>query len=271
MKGKKIVTALAWIVLVAIIAAVIAVLYRYTNGFNEDFKTFYIERDGKKILTAKSAASFEPGSEVRFDVGYTFDVSKSEARDYNVEILPNPEADFDFELDELSYSWRLVDGLEECFSLDKRATYFTLTVPLGGIEEILHKTFRTSVDIGGSFPQGIDPETPFYLLRVSSYNKAVTYEIAFSVADSEEGYTVTFNSQPGGNGWITKIVCPSRAKKGEMVTFSWEWSAESPYPNLKSVVVTTERGASVEVSSEGGWHFTMPDENVTILVTYAFR
>lgn len=272
---KRAVSFIVCVVLLLVLGAGIFFLYRYTNGFNEDFKTFYIEQDGKKILSSKSSTVFEPGSEVRFDVGYTFDGPKSEARDYSVKILPNPEEDFDFTADELYYSWRMAEGLEECFSLDKKENYFTLTIPRNSgkelLAECLRKCFPGSVDLSEAFPGSVDPDAPFFLLRVSSYNGTVTYDVAFSVADSEEGYTITFTSVPGGNGWMNSIVCPTKAKAGETVSFSWTWSSESPYQTFQGVTVTTERGATVAVSFEGGWHFTMPAENVAILVTYTFR
>ena len=73
-----------------------AVIYRFTNGFNEEFKTFYVEYDGKQILTSDSELILEPGEANRFDVKYTFDTEQSETKDYAVEIVPNAEQDFEY-------------------------------------------------------------------------------------------------------------------------------------------------------------------------------
>ena len=270
---KKVIAVIVWFILLVALVGGIVMIYRYTNGFNEDFKTFYIERDGTKILTETGTATFEAGSEVRYGVGYTFDLPKSETREYSVSILPNPEADFDFTVNGVTTSWRKVEGLERCFALDKRADGFTLKIPsYNSIADYLREIYAGSeIDISGAFTEGAEGEISFFLLRVSSYNDAVKYDIAFCVLSSVTGYSITFSSVPGGNGWMTKIVCPTRAEAGEVVSFSWEWSGESPYQDLQSVTVKTESGTSVEwfwAADYSSRQFTMPAENVTILVTY---
>lgn len=207
---KSAVSFIVYGILLLVLGAGIFFIYRYTNGFNEDFKTFYIERDGKKILAEKSDATFEPGSEVRFDVGYTFDGFKSETRDYSVTVLPNPEEDFDFEVSGLSYAWRMAGNLDEYFSLDKQAAYFTLSVPQGGIKDLLCKIYHETADLSEAFPEGADPETPFFLLRISAYNGAVTYDVVFSVFSP---YKVTYETEGGTDDMIVGITYRSGGKR----------------------------------------------------------
>ena len=47
---------------VLLIAATLGFTYKYTNGFNEDLKTFYVEHNGKQILTTESKLTFKKKS-----------------------------------------------------------------------------------------------------------------------------------------------------------------------------------------------------------------
>lgn len=53
-KGQKAAKVIGVILVLLSLAGIIAIIYRFTNGFNEDFKTFYVEYDGEQILTADS-------------------------------------------------------------------------------------------------------------------------------------------------------------------------------------------------------------------------
>lgn len=258
---KRAVTAILCVVLLFVLGAGIFVLYRYTNGFNEDFKTFYIERDGEKILTEKSRAEYVTGEKVRYDVGYTFDRPGSEPREYSVKIVPNPEADFDFEAGGLSYAWRLVEGLEEYFSLRQEADGFTFMVP---------EDYRSMADVLRSVYGGQEitladdlPETPF-LLQVSSYNDAVRFVIAFSVVDNSFGIELSFTLSQD----VKDVFCPDRAKAGEEVELHWAWTNDAPVTeDGASVKVTTKSGKAVPfIFVAGGIRFTMPAEAVIISV-----
>ena len=56
-KGKTIATVIGYVLVVVILVTVVGLIYRFTNGFNEDFKTFYIEYDGNQIFTTDSKMS----------------------------------------------------------------------------------------------------------------------------------------------------------------------------------------------------------------------
>ena len=47
-KGQTAAKVIGVILVLALLAGIVAVIYRFTNGFNEDFKTFYVEHDGKQ-------------------------------------------------------------------------------------------------------------------------------------------------------------------------------------------------------------------------------
>ena len=53
---------IGYILLVALLLAGVGLIWRYTNGFNENFRTFYVEYGGERILTSSSALDFTGGS-----------------------------------------------------------------------------------------------------------------------------------------------------------------------------------------------------------------
>lgn len=47
MKIAKVITG---VIIVLIVALAVELIFKFMNGFNEDFKTFYLEQDGKQIF-----------------------------------------------------------------------------------------------------------------------------------------------------------------------------------------------------------------------------
>lgn len=176
-----IVKVLSFILLLALIGGGIALIYRYTNGFNEDFKTFYLEYNGGKILQETSEMGFVSGSEATFDVKYTFDFG-DEAREYNVKVLPNEEEVFEYTVGERYVQWRAKDetaDLSSLFGLKKDETSFTLTFPSDMTAETALKSLYAGQEVT------VDADAlkgkKIFRLEVSSYNEKITYVINFSV------------------------------------------------------------------------------------------
>ena len=164
-------------------------IYKFTNGFNEDFKTFYVEHEGKQILSADSEMTFTEGKTHRFDVKYTFDTGQAEARDYTVEIVPNAEQDFEYTVDGETYLYSKAGDLSAAFGLKKQKSYFEITLredmTVQSVLETVHpgqqvEVPETAAD-GNGFP---------YTLVISSYNGNVSYRIAFDLGTDVTGITI---------------------------------------------------------------------------------
>ena len=186
-KGQTAAKVIGVILVLALLAGLVAVLYKFTNGFNEDFKTFYVEHNGEQILTTDSELVFEPGKTNRFDVKYTFDTGQSEMKDYSVEIVPNVEKDFEYTVDGETYLYSKAGDLSAAFALNKQATYFEITLredmTIQSVLETVHpgqqvKVPETAADV---FP---------YVLCISSYNGNVSYRIAFGLGAEVTGITL---------------------------------------------------------------------------------
>ena len=188
-KGQTAAKVIGIVLVLLLLAGIVAVIYRFTNGFNEDFKTFYVEHDGEQILSADSKMSFKAGETYRFDVKYTFDTDKSETKDYSVTIVPNAEKDFEYTVDGEPYLFSRVGDLSEAFDLNKQATYFEITTTDGmTLQSVLERchtgqTVEVPADAekGNAYP---------YQLVVTSYNGSVSYRIAFSVGMTVTGITL---------------------------------------------------------------------------------
>ncbi|MDE7295797.1 MAG: hypothetical protein K2N84_00885, partial [Clostridia bacterium] len=117
------------------------------------------------------------GKDYRFDVKYTFGFLSS-SRAYSVQVVPNPDVDFEFMAGNDIYTWQDVD-LSSVFALKKEATTFTLSVP----EELsllkLLETLYPQKEI--TFDAAELTEAKFYSVVVSSDNGKVTYQIDFDV------------------------------------------------------------------------------------------
>ena len=186
-KGQLAAKIIGIILVLLLVAGPVAVLYKFTNGFNEDFKTFYVEHEGKQILSENSEMTFTKGKTHCFDVKYTFDTQQSEARDYSVEIVPNAEQDFEYTVDGEPYLYSKAGDLSAAFSLKKQKSYFEITLredmSVQSVLETVHPGQQVKV------PENAADVFP-YVLCISSYNGNVSYRIAFGLGAEVTGITL---------------------------------------------------------------------------------
>ena len=178
-RGKGFAKVVFYIVLLLAVAAAVGFIYKFTNGFNEDFKTFYVEQNGNKILSADSTVTLKTGEAYRFDVKYTFDTVDSEPKDYSVRVLPNVENDFAFTVDgDLMYfSW--IEDLNAAFGLEKGDDRFSLIMAEDmRLQSVLERCYPGQQVVLPAEASGI--ECP-YVIEVASYNGGIVYRIAVSV------------------------------------------------------------------------------------------
>lgn len=188
-KGKTAAKVIGIILVLLLVAGLVAIIYKFTNGFNEDFKTFYVEYGGKQILAADSQLSLTTGKTHRFDVKYTFDTPQSDIKEYSVEIVPNAQRDFDFTVDGERYLYSKEDDLTAAFGLNKQDTYFELVIP---------EDFSLETALQNCYPgkdivvpeEAADANAYPYMLVISSYNDSVVYHIALSVGAEVTGVTL---------------------------------------------------------------------------------
>ena len=188
-KGQIAAKVIGVILVLLLLAGIVAVIYRFTNGFNEDFKTFYVEYDGEQILTTESEMHLTSGNTHRFGVKYTFDTENAEPKGYNVKIVPNAQRDFDFTVDGERYLYSKQGDMTAAFGLNKQDTYFELVLPEDFTLQYALQSCYPGKEV--IVPEEAEQGNPYpYTLVVSSYNESVVYRINLSVGAEVTGVTL---------------------------------------------------------------------------------
>ncbi len=302
-KIRTVATILAYIAGILILVAVVGLVYRFTNGFNEDFKTFYIEQDGKQILSSSSTMKLETNSMYRFDIKYTFDTEQSEPKDYSVKVVPNASRDFDFTVDGERYLYSKQGDLSSAFALNKQDTYFEISTKTEmSLQNVLQSCYPDKEVIVAK--EAEESNTYPYTLLVSSYNESVVYKIDFCIdvrvtgvalnpseiiftdnSDSDqEGqepsgpaktYFIGYDTLGYGSVKSIAFHCQGTAKAGETVTFtievldlSDEYEDYHPLEVTNVVLQNADDGTDIEDLEEtnGVYSFVMPENDVTVMV-----
>lgn len=179
---------IAYCLVAVLLAVFVTITYKYTNGFNEDFKTFFIEYNGDQILTTENKMTFKKETAHRFDVKYTFDKNDSVPKGYKVKIVSNMTRDFDYTVDDKKYLFSKVGELTTVIEPVMHDTFFELYFPKSmSFGEILKKVHNgTSVSV----PSDALIINPYpFKLQISSYNEKVTYNIEFIFVDNDPEQT----------------------------------------------------------------------------------
>lgn len=292
-KGKTVISVIVGIVLILLLAMGIGIIYRFTNGFNEDFKTFYIEHGGEKILTGESKMKLQNGKKYRFDVKYTFDFASSESRNYNVKILLNVE-NFEYQVGDQYYKPRGAIDVTKGFDITLNDTYFELAIPDGfNLQHVFDKLYEGATVVLPEKAGEIESTEHLYSLIVSSYNESVTYRINFYfngmkldadriifggdalIGGLENQFGIGYDTLGSGSVKSVKFECAPIARAKDEVTFhvslvdlSDEYDDYRPLTISRIVVQNSKTGEEeIELGSgEGTFTFTMPAHSVTVMI-----
>lgn len=125
------------------------VVFKLTNGFSENFKTFYLEYDGKQIMSEKTKMVLNRGEKHEFKVKYLFKNGEEQSTDYSVRVIPNldcEDSDFDYTVDSQPYSYLGLKDITKAFNIKKEEKSFTITIPENeNILSILQKLYPNKV------------------------------------------------------------------------------------------------------------------------------
>lgn len=172
---------------IALIGGLIAITYKYTDGFSDDFKTFYLVHDGKEILTTETKAAFVGGNKYKYEVKYVFKNDKTEKKSFTVKVLPNTEKDFEYTVADSKYKYSKLKDVTGAFDITLKEDYFEINIPENfGINDVL-KFMHGGQNVTLSDGATADLLYPFKL-EVTSYNGAANYTILFNIV-SKAGVT----------------------------------------------------------------------------------
>lgn len=268
MKGKTFLKILLVVLFIAALGVLLGGIYRFTDGFNEDFKTMYLERNGEKLLSSMSTAHYDCGEEVSYAVKYTFPSGKDETRDFSAEITPNAKADFEFQIDGMTRYWRAQD-LTKIFKIEKEDGGFSFFVPSPcRIQDVIERLYPDAESL--TLPDELDREQDFYVLTVTSYNGSVSYTVNFSACETAHVFAVTYEVREKDgtvipeNGYTVKYDYIESVNIGPVARFTVILLNELVTPirldwtgaNGKSGSIFPTR-PSKPISPET-WYFTLP-------------
>lgn len=181
---KSICLALIWVAIVALIVGVIVYLSKMTNGFQEDFKTFYLQYEGKAITAQESKISIKPDSDNQFDIKYAMGFSVSDTSDntYTVEVIPNDDYDdLVYTVDGEEYSFGDIEDFSDIFKVERSDKYFIVKTPKDAtlLSVLSAKYPEQTVEVSDELAKA---NNYYYTLRVSSYSGNTVFNINFNFA-----------------------------------------------------------------------------------------
>ena len=172
------------ILLVAVV--IVGVVARFTNGFTDDFKTFYIKVDGKEIMSTADGYEITPEKPLHAEVKYTFSFTSDESKGYSVKILPNASEkskDFSYTINGAKKSFQSEEDFSEGFEIEKGESSFMITPKGATLTEVLQAIYP-----------GIETEhleekayNDMFVLAVSSYNGKSSVRICFTLRSKVTG------------------------------------------------------------------------------------
>lgn len=176
------------IICIALVLGAVAFFVRNTNGFTDDFKSFYLTYNGQKITQTNSTLSFEAGETVKIGCTYTLDKLGASGieKGYTVSITPNATetTDFEFAAGSSVYSFATLGDITDCFRITKYTDYFTFEVK--DMQTILERKYPRSPVV---LPNTANEERDFFKMTVTSSSGKIVYNIIFSIGKPQSEVT----------------------------------------------------------------------------------
>ncbi len=172
------------IVLVAII--IVGVAARFTNGFTDDFKTFYLKVEDKEIMSGSGGYEITRAKPMQAEVKYTFSFATDENKGYNVKIVPNAadkNQDFSFTVNGENRQFQAETDLTDGFEIEKSESSFKVTPKgenLTGVLQAIYPGLDTAL---------IEEKVynDMFALVVSTYNEKSSVTIYFTLSSKVSG------------------------------------------------------------------------------------
>ena len=172
-------TLLVLIVLVGVVA-------RFTNGFTDDFKTFYLKVEDKEIMSTSGGYEITRATPMQAEVKYTFSFATDENKGYNVKIVPNAadkSKDFSFSVNGENRQFQAETDLTDGFEIEKSESSFQVTPKgknLTGVLQAIYPELDTAHIEEKAY-------NDMFALVVSSYNEKSSITIYFTLSSKVTG------------------------------------------------------------------------------------
>ena len=177
---------LAYVGIVLVVIIIVGVVARFTNGFTDDFKTFYVKVEEKEIMSGSGGYEITRSKPMQVEVKYTFSFATDENKDYNVKIVPNAadkSKDFSFTVNGESKSFQSMQDLTDGFEIEKSESTFKVTPKgetLTGVLQAIYPGLDTAHIEEKAY-------NDMFALVVSSYNEKSSVTIYFTLSSKVSG------------------------------------------------------------------------------------
>ena len=169
-----------------VVIIIVGVVARFTNGFTDDFKTFYLKVGDKEIMSGSGGYEITRAKPMQAEVKYTFSFATDENKGYNVKIVPNAadkNQDFSFTVDGESKSFQSLQDLTDGFEIEKSESSFRVTPKgenLTGVLQAIYPGLDTARIEEKAY-------NDMFALVVSSYNEKASVTIYFTLSSKVTG------------------------------------------------------------------------------------
>ena len=185
MKNKS-TNLIAYVGIVLVVIIIVGVVARFTNGFTDDFKTFYVKVEDEEIMSGSGGYEITRAKPMQVEVKYTFSFATDENKGYNVKIVPNAadkNQDFSFAVSGESKSFQSLQDLTDGFEIEKSESMFKVTPKgenLTGVLQAIYPGLDTAHIEEKAY-------NDMFALVVSSYNEKASVTIYFTLSSKVTG------------------------------------------------------------------------------------
>ncbi len=177
---------LAYVGALLVLIVLVGVAARFTNGFTDDFKTFYVKVEDKEIMSTSGGYEITSAKPMQVEVKYTFSFATDENKGYNVKIVPNA-ADkskyFLFTVNGENRQFQAETDLTDGFEIEKSESSFKVTPKgenLTGVLQAIYPGLDTAHIEEKAY-------NDMFALVVSSYNEKASVTIYFTLSSKVTG------------------------------------------------------------------------------------
>jgi len=180
--------AISYIILVVLILSVIGIVVKFTNGFTQDFATFYVTVDGKDITSEAFDYAISEEDSLTVEVKYLLNNVGADAKGYSLKILPTDEESKDFKYisNDVIYSFQAEEDFSKGFNIELGETSFTISSK-GSLTDTLAAVRGYEITHSDG-----EPFENMFILVVTSNDGAQSVKIHFTIM--EDVYKVELDS-----------------------------------------------------------------------------
>ena len=177
---------LAYVGIVLVVIIIVGVVARFTNGFTDDFRTFYVKVEDKEIMSNSGGYEITQSKPMQVEVKYTFSFATDENKGYKVKVVPNAadkSKDFSFTVNGESRQFQAETDLTGGFEIEKSESSFKVTPKGENLTGVL-QTIYPGLDTAHIEEKAYHD---MFALVVSSYNEKSSVTIYFTLSSKVSG------------------------------------------------------------------------------------